>query len=51
MIILAVVLVVVGLLASNPILESIGVLLFVAGAVLWVLGSMGRPVGGRKHYY
>lgn len=51
MIILAVVLVVVGLLASIPILESIDVILFVAGAVLWVLGSMGRPVGRRKHYY
>jgi len=51
MIILGVVLVVVGLLASIPFLENIGVILFVIGAVLWVLGSMGRPVGGRKHYY
>jgi hypothetical protein len=23
----------------------------VIGAILWVLGSMGRAVGGRKHYY
>jgi len=51
MIILGVILVVVGLLATIPILENIGVILFVAGAILWVLGSMGRPVGGRKHYY
>jgi len=23
----------------------------VVGAVLWILGAMGRAVGGRKHYY
>jgi hypothetical protein len=23
----------------------------VIGAILWILGSMGRAVGGRKHYY
>jgi uncharacterized membrane protein HdeD (DUF308 family) len=51
MIILGIVLVVVGLVASIPILETIGVVLLVIGAALWVLGSMGRAVGGRKHYY
>jgi len=45
------VLVVVGLVAAIPILETIGVVLLVIGAALWVLGSMGRAVGGRKHYY
>jgi len=45
------VLVVVGLVASIPILETIGVILLVIGAILWILGSMGRAVGGRKHYY
>jgi Family of unknown function (DUF6131) len=39
------------LVASIPILETIGVILLVIGAILWVLGSMGRAVGGRKHYY
>lgn len=51
MIILGIVLVVVGLVAGIPILETIGVILLVVGAILWVLGSMGRAVGGRKHYY
>jgi hypothetical protein len=51
MIILGIVLVVVGLVAGIPILETIGVILLVIGAILWVLGSMGRAVGGRKHYY
>jgi hypothetical protein len=23
----------------------------VVGAVLWILGAMGRPVGGRRHYW
>ena len=53
MIILGIVLVVVvvGLVAGIPILETIGVILLVVGAILWALGSMGRAVGGRKHYY
>ena len=51
MIILGIVLVVVGLVAAIPILETRGVVLLVIGAALWVLGSMGRAVGGRKHYY
>jgi len=51
MIILGVVLLVIGLVASIPILETIGIILLVIGAILWILGSMGRAVGGRKHYY
>ena len=51
LIILGVVLVVVGLVAGIPILETIGFLLVVVGVVLWVLGAMGRAVGGRRHYY
>jgi hypothetical protein len=45
------VLLVVGLVAGIPILETIGFILLVIGAILWVLGSMGRAVGGRKHYF
>jgi len=45
------VLLVVGLVAKISVLETIGVILLVIGAILWVLGSMGRAVGGRKHYY
>ena len=51
MIILGIVLVVVGAVVGIPILETIGVILVVIGVILWVLGSMGRAVGGRKHYY
>jgi hypothetical protein len=38
-------------LPTVHILFSIGVVLLVIGAVLWALGSMGRPVAGRRHYY
>ena len=51
LIILGVVLVVVGLVAGIPIVETIGFLLVVVGVILAILGAMGRAVGGRKHYY
>ncbi len=51
MIILGVVLLILGAVLTVPILETIGVILIVVGAVLWILGSMNRGVGGRRHYY
>jgi len=51
MIIFGIVLWVIGLVASIAILQTIGILLIVVGIVLFALGSMGRAVGGRKHYY
>lgn len=40
-----------GFLFGIPILWTLGVLLLLVGIVLWVLGSIGRAVGGRRHYY
>ena len=51
MIILGVILLVVGLVAGIGILWTIGVILVAIGIVLWVLGAMGREVGGRRHYW
>jgi hypothetical protein len=51
MIILGVILLVLGLLLGVPILWTIGIVLVIIGVVLMVLSSIGRPVGGRKHYY
>jgi len=48
---LGIVLFVIGAVAGIAILKSIGFLLLVIGVILWVLGSMGRAVGGRKHYF
>lgn len=51
MITLGIVLWVIGLIASISILQTIGIILLVVGVILFALGSMGRAVGGRKHYY
>jgi hypothetical protein len=50
-IIIGLVLLLIGLLAGIPILWSVGVILVVVGAILWLLGAAGREVGGRRHYY
>ncbi|MEV6772406.1 hypothetical protein AB0N05_27610 [Nocardia sp. NPDC051030] len=51
MIVLGLVLLVIGWLLGISILSSIGILVLIIGLVLWVLGSVGRPVGGRRWYY
>jgi hypothetical protein len=33
------------------VLVTIGGILLVIGVILWILGTTGRAVGGRKHYY
>jgi hypothetical protein len=51
MIALGIILLLVGFIAKIAVLWSIGIILLVVGAVLFLLGSMGRAVGGRRHYY
>jgi Family of unknown function (DUF6131) len=51
MIILGLILLIIGFVASIPILWTIGIILLVIGLALLVLGAMGRAVGGRRHYY
>jgi hypothetical protein len=51
MIIVGVILLLLGLVFSVSILYTIGIILIIVGAVLWVVGSTGRAVGGRRHYY
>ncbi|MGC2174603.1 MAG: hypothetical protein WA614_03965 [Acidimicrobiales bacterium] len=46
-----VILMLIGFLLGIPFLWTIGVVLAVVGAVLWILGAAGREVGGRRHYY
>jgi hypothetical protein len=48
---LGVLLLILGFIFKVQILWSIGVILLVIGAVLWILGAVGRPVGGRRHWY
>jgi hypothetical protein len=51
MILLGVVLMIIGFIASIPILWTVGIILAVIGVVLALMGSMGRAVGGRRHYF
>ena len=51
MLVLGVILLLIGLFAHIAILWTIGIILLIVGAVLWILGSTGRPVGGRRYWY
>ncbi|WP_433723121.1 DUF6131 family protein [Nocardia sp. CA-129566] len=51
MIILGIILLIVGFIFSIPILWTIGIVVLVIGLVLMLLGSTGRAIGGRRHYY
>lgn len=51
MIALGIVLLIIGYLLGISILWTLGIILVVIGAVLWILGSVGHAVGGRRHYW
>ncbi|MEV2251725.1 DUF6131 family protein [Streptomyces sp. NPDC050147] len=51
MIALGIILLIIGLVAGISILWTIGVILVIIGVILWILGSVGHAVGGRKHYW
>ncbi|MBV9318979.1 MAG: hypothetical protein JOZ23_16480 [Mycobacterium sp.] len=49
---LGIILIILGLVFKTvSVLLYIGVALLVIGAVFWILGSVGRPVAGRRHWY
>jgi Flp pilus assembly protein protease CpaA len=51
MIIIGVVLLIAGFLTGISILWTIGIIVLVIGLILMLMGRMGRPVGGRRHYF
>lgn len=51
MITLGIILIILSLFAHVGALESLGVLLIVGGVILALLGSAGKAVGGRRHYW
>ncbi len=51
MITLGIILLIIGLIAKVAVLWTIGIILLVIGLILVLLGSMGRAVGGRRHYF
>ena len=51
MIILGLILLVLGFLLNASILWTLGIIVLVVGLVLFALGSAGRAVGGRRHWF
>jgi len=51
MIILGLILLIIGFVAKIAILWTIGIIVLVVGLILALLGSVGRAVGGRRHYW
>jgi hypothetical protein len=50
-IVIGIILLILGFVLSINILWVIGIILVIVGVVLWLLGAMGRAVGGRRHYW
>jgi hypothetical protein len=50
-IVLGLVLLLIGFVAGISILWTLGIIVLVIGLILFVLGSAGREVGGRKYWY
>jgi hypothetical protein len=51
MILLGVVLLIIGFVAKAAIVWTLGIIALMIGAVLAILGAVGREVGGRRHYF
>jgi hypothetical protein len=51
MIVLGIICLIIAAIFNIGILWAIGVILLVLGVIFWILGAMGRAVGGRRHYY
>ena len=51
MITVGLVLLILGFLRGIPFLWSLGVIVLVIGLIFMLLGSTGRAIGGRRHYW
>jgi hypothetical protein len=51
MVVLGVILLLLGFLLHVSVLWTIGIIVLVVGAALWIAGASGHPVGGRTHYW
>lgn len=51
MIVLGAILLILGFVFSIQILWILGIILLVVGAVLALVGTTGRQIGGRRHWY
>ena len=51
MFIIGIICLVLGFLLGIHLLWILGIILVVIGGALFLAGSMGRPIGGRRHYW
>lgn len=51
MIVIGLILLILGWILGISILWTIGIIVLIIGIVFFVLGQMGRAVGGRKYWY
>jgi hypothetical protein len=51
MLVLGLILLILGWLTDIGLLVMLGIIVLVIGAVLWILGATGRPVGGRRYWW
>jgi hypothetical protein len=51
MVVLGLVLLVIGFVTGIAILWTIGIIVTLLGLIALLLGSVGRPVRGRRHYW
>jgi hypothetical protein len=51
MIVFGAALLLLGFITGIAIIWTIGVVVVVVGVALWILGSLGHAVGGRRHYF
>ena len=51
MIVLGIILLILGWLLNIGLLVTIGLIVLVIGVILWILGAVGRPVGGRRYWF
>jgi hypothetical protein len=50
-IVLGLILLIIGFVAGISILWTLGIIVLVIGIIFYILGAVGRPVGGRKVWY
>jgi uncharacterized protein DUF6131 len=50
-IVVGIILLILGFLLKIAILWTLGIIVLVIGLILMLMGSMGRAIGGRRHYY
>jgi hypothetical protein len=50
-IVLGIILLILGFVFNIGILWTLGIILIILGVIFWILGAMGRAVGGRRYWY